>query len=820
MLRQPRQLLSAGIAIVLGIAFVAATLVFGASLNAGIRELAAGQVGDTAVVITTSGTNSSSETPEHAIPAAVVDEVAALPTVSGTRTIVSGYTQALVDGTTGYLAVSSEPPSSGTTGIVDGRWPAGPGEVAVNEAARDNSRIGIGTRIGVADRTGENHYYTVVGVARTGHDALASPKEPTMLATAQTAMAIIGQDGYTQVNLTSAASPTQLRDEVSRLSSVKAAGVTVRTGADQVNVLVKQLSGGSNAIQNLLLGFAAIALFVGAIVITNTFEILVTQRIRQLALLRCVGATRRQVFRMVVGEAVLLGLVGSAVGLGLGFGLAAVFIRLSKGSLGSPLPFTVSPAAVLVPLVVGVLVTTLASLTPARNATRVAPLAALRPELAAGGATAVRTRRLVSGLALVVAGAAMLVWGASRGSSSATAGLAVAMAGGALSFVGVLVLGRLLVPALTGLLARPIGATGVPGELAVGNSRRNPRRTAATASALLIGVTLIGMLSVGAAASQATLDRSLSAHFPQDAVVVTPQGADGAMLSAVRASQGVSAAAPVPTTQAEVSADGRTSEVDVSGVTPEAAQTTRFPQRYLGLDDDTARTSDSHFRDGQQVTLSEQGRSVQLVVRVSRDYSDGLTVSLATMTRLSPGAQQQIWVRYADGADADRVTGDLGRAVSGVQGAQVVSGAQARALYQQIIDIVLTVATGLLAVAVIIAVVGVANTLGLSVLERTQEIGLLRATGMTRHQVRAMIGLEAVTVSVVAVVLGLALGIVYGLIGAKGLMGATGTSLVVSLPWARLALIAAVALAAGWVASLAPSARAVRISPSAALSTE
>lgn len=811
MLRQPRQLISAALAIVLGVAFVAATLVFGASLNAGVSQMAAGQVNGAAVVITA---GRSTITPEFA------DAAASLPGVTGSRKIVSGSTQALVEGVPEFLPIQSQPAPTADTQIVDGRWANAPNEITVNEAARTDGHLGLGTTISVTGEANHLEKYTVVGVAKLGYEASSSPNMPLVMADAPTAMAITGVKGYSEVYLDSNTEPAQLRDQVEKLPGASAEGITVRTGADQTRTLVKQLTGNSNALQSLLLGFAAIALLVGAIVITNTFAILITQRIRQLALMRCVGATRNQVFRMVVGEAMLLGLGSSVVGVGLGLGLAALFIEFAKGSISTPLPFTVSLSSVIVPVLVGLVVTTLASFAPARSATRVAPLAALRPELAVSASGAVRLRRIVPGAIFVAAGAAMLAWGATRGSSEASGGLAVGMIGGLLSFVGVLMLSRLLIPALVSLLAGPMRASGVPGELAVGNARRNPRRTAATANALLDGVTLISLLSVGAAVSQASADRTLVSHYPQDAVVSTPQGADESLLTTVRGTSGVSDAALVPSVRAQVTHDATTSDVTVTGVSSHAAQVTRFPERYTGVDDTTARTSNTEFHDGQKITLSYQGHELPLTVRVSSDYSSGLAVSTATMSRLAPQAPEEIWVRYADGTSVNTVTADLGRAIASQPGAQVDSGAQMRQLFTQVIDILLAVAVGLLGVAVLIAVVGVANTLGLSVLERTQEIGLLRATGMTRRQVRAMISWEAVSISAVALVLGLVLGGLYGLVGSKILMTMSGIPLIVALPWGRLALIAVVALAAGWLASLIPAARAVRISPSAALSTD
>ena len=331
--------------------------------------------------------------------------------------------------------------------------------------------------------------------------------------------------------------------------------------------------------------------------------------------------------------------------------------------------------------------------------------------------------------------------------------------------------------------------------------RRNPGRAAATANALLVGVTLIGVLTVGAACSQATVDRELGSHFPQDAVVEAPDGVSDEVLDQIRNVPDVSAAELVPTVQAQADDEGTNRDVQVVGVSSAAAGISRVPQRYEGLADGTFRTNDTDFTDGQRVTVSHEGRSVELTADVDSSYSDALVVTPATMTQLSPDAANTAWVRYADKADAQRVTTRIGQ-IDALKNASINSGAAQRAEYQQMIDAVLLVAMGLLAMAVIIAVVGVGNTLSLSVLERTQELGLLRALGMTKGQVRQMVGWESVTLAAVATVIGLALGVVLGITGAKALLASPGIPLAIQVPWPRLALIAAVALLAGWLASL------------------
>lgn len=818
MLRQPRQLISAGIAILLGVAFVAATFIFSASLNAGMTKLVAGMVGDAKVVV------SPSENYYTPVSEQLATTVSKVPGITGSKKIVQGSATLQLDGQENRALIGSQPVLSSETTLFEGMLAKGDGQVTISKTAADAYHLKVGDKVSLANYDDQTFDETVVGIINAGNDAVQTPLASWIFAPDQQAMALASTSGFNAVFLYGDGDANALRESVQAAQGVSDAHLTVRTGQEEVKAAMKQMTGSTNTIQYVLLGFAAIALFVGVIVIANTFSILVAQRVRQLALLRCVGATRNQVFGMVFGEAALLGLVGSVAGILAGFGLAAALIPLASKGAQIPLSFAISPAAVIVPLVVGMLITVAASISPARKATRVAPLAAMRPELAVGKAKRLGIVRAIIGAILLIGGAAMLALGVMRAKPDSGMGaLVIAIGGGLLSFIGVLLIGRGLIPALARLIGTPLAKSSVSGDLAVGNIHRNPGRAAATANALLVGVTLITLLTVGASGSQATLDRYLSANYPQDAVVAAAQGIDDQTVAKIKATDGVQNAASVPQAEADVTTSaGTTTSRPLVGVDNAAATVTHFPQRYENLDNNTVRTSDSAFHDGETVTVKGSGDTLlRLTVKVSPDYSPSLVASTATVRALDPNAPTMVWVQYKDGSNANTVTTDLGKAVGGLAHVSIESGAQTRAQFGQMIDIVLAVAVGLLAVAVAIAVIGVANTLGLSVLERTQEIGLLRALGMTRRQVRAMISWEAVMIAVVAVVLGLALGVAYGLIGAKTLLGSmSSTPFVPGLPWLRLLIIGAIAVAAGWLASLIPASRANRISPSAALATE
>ena len=552
-------------------------------------------------------------------------------------------------------------------------------------------------------------------------------------------------------------------------------------------------------------------------------------------------------FATVIGEALALGAVGSAVGVLVGYGLSRLLLSLGQNPLTTPVVFAASAAALiaqaLAPETTGYLLPShLAAepahaailkklgLTPcmdmrfrlgaARRATAVAPLAALHPELAAREVKSLGPVRAVVGMLLAAAGGALLVYGWRTSGGSDTGGalrtLLTVMAGAATSFLGVLVLGRGIIPALARVIGAPLRRSGVSGELAVSNSRRDPGRAAATANALLVGVTLISSLTIGAATSQSTIDRALSDQYPLDASIRTEQGVDQTVLERIRSVDGVTGAALVPSAQMRATADGANAEITTIGVSGEAARGSRASHTPRVESDDQILIGGKDFHDGQRVVLHDGDASMELTARIDDSLQDTAVVAPDVLAALAPDASNGVWARYADNADASRVTRDIGR-IDGLQGAEITSGAVAREKYQQIIDVVLIVATALLAVAVIIAVIGVGNTLSLSVLERARELGLL--LGMTRGQVRSMVAWESVTLAAVATVIGLALGAVYGIIGCKGMI-ASNVTLVVAIPWARIVLIAGVAMLAGWLASLAPAARAVKVAPSAALAAE
>jgi len=597
---------------------------------------------------------------------------------------------------------------------------------------------------------------------------------------------------------------------------------TVRTGPEQADAVAAKALKGTDVLTGFLLAFAAVAVFVAALVIGNTFAILLAQRLQQLALVRCVGATRRQLLGAVVGESAAVGAAFSVVGLGLGVGVAAVVSRVATDR-GSPLPLgalSVSLVSRVVPLVTGTLVTVLAALLPAVRATRVPPLAALRPEPPASARTRAGLVRRVIAAVLTLGGLGGLVLGA------ATAQIGVALAGGAVSAVGVLLGAVVLVPALVralGALARRLG--GVPGDLAVENAVRNPTRAAATGSALLVGVTLITMMSVAALSAQKGVADHLTARYAVDAEVsaapgaLTPQVADR-----VNRTDGVAAVVTLTSVTTRIGALTAGAEQLVTGVPTDqvggvlrSRQLTSFARVEPGtLVVATALASGLGLTEGGDTTLAG------MPVRVHLEKEPPYSVMAATSDLDRAGVRQQrssLLLRLRDGADPGPALDRLARSLTGVDQVRVDGAAPQRAELEGIVSVVLAVVTGLLAVAVLIALLGVGNTLSLSVLERGRESALLRALGLTRGQLRASIAVEAALLALVGALAGVVLGIGYGYAGARAMVGGL-TSVPLVVPWPRLLMVVVLALVAGVMAAWLPSRRAARVMPAAGLATD
>lgn len=816
MLTSPRRLLSAALAIVLGVGFVAASLMLATSMDATVRAAAGGAIRDAKVLITQDP--ESGEEPR--LTQAYVDALATVPGVDRVRPTVNTYAMSVGGGNIQTVQLQTLPDLTDRTTLVTGRLPETAGEVLVNQPAANVRHWQPGTTVALEGKTTQE--FTVVGVVDAASDTTTDPASPHVFATMADIARLSDRTYYTDVYVHGSASVTEseLLTAVAALPATRTTGAAVLTASEASDVRVRQFTRGSEQLTVMLLAFGAIAVIVAGLVVANTFAILVAQRTRQLALLRTIGATQGQVFRTVLVEAAGLGLIASLAGTALGAAAVAAMAPFSRSSnLVRIEHLAVTPRDIIVPLLVGTLLALGAALVPARQATRIPPLAAMRPQVATAVDPRLRQERPVWALVATGVGFGLLVVGAvvlpmlevSTGMS-----VLVGIAGGLFSVVGVLALGRVLIPSVARLLAaglRRLGGTSA--ELAAENAVRNPRRAAATAGALLVGVTLVTMMTVGAATGQATVQRELDRYYPVDVQASPIDRITSAQVERARSLPDVAAATMLWEGGTETT-DGA-HWVPLVGFEPDAAGTLRDRSLVAGLADGVLLAGPKlELTEGASITLTG-ARPMTLTVKVTPALGARGAVTAATLLALQPDAHGSLGLRLADGVDAVEAVNTVAESLGAVGPAvSIMSAAEQRAQMEQVVDTVLLVVLGLLAVAVVIAIVGIGNTLGLSVHERRQELGLLRAMGLTRGQLRASLGWEAVLLAAVAVVLGLGLGIAYALAGVSSVMAAD-VAVVPAVPWLRVALIAAVALLAGWVASVLPSIRAAKVPPAAAL---
>ena len=803
------RLVASTLAVVIAVGFVVATLVLNETSRSTVLDTVGARYVDTAAVVTSEG-------------GLLADDVAALEALGSVGAVAPAYetsVSAEVPGRSGaqYLFVQSvaDAPQLRWEQLSAGRLPSAAGEVAVTDRAR--AEVGDVLTVSAYDTEGQatTSEATVTGIVDLRGDPEAGLYARGFVTEAQARD--WGAGDPTELRI--AAGPGFGTDEVVGDVTAASGDAVVRTGEQQAEKAAAAVMGNATALASVLLVFGTIAVVVAGLVIANTFAVLLAQRTRELALLRCVGATARQVRRSVLGEALATGLVSSAVGVAAGIGLAALISAIAGNNSAIPLSGVAVPLyAVVAGMLVGTVVTVLAALAPARAATKVAPLAALRPVDPSPLRSRPGVLRLVLGLLLAVPGTALLVGGAVMQQ------VLVALPGGVLSFLGIVLLAQRAVPpvvAAAGRLAGRLG--GVPARLAAGNATRNPRRTAATATALLIGVTLTSAFVVGAASTRATATAGLDAEFPTDVVV---QGFSDDLPTSLPGA--LTELEPVTRTAPVIAADVTDPAGDpfyAHGVDAAAAST------VLRSTDETVLPRPGEIvlpewageayavTDGDTLTLTGEGRSLPLRVLITgEDQAPLLDAGDLRSLAADPGLSE-VWVLLSETdpdaqvAGVDEVTDLVGEAAPD---AQVTGLVTMRIELDEILDVLLLVVTGLLAVAVVIALIGVGNTLALSVVERRQENGLLRALGLTRGQLRGLLAWEAVLVAGVASALGVVIGGSYGLIGAASVLGEVG-DIVLDVPWLQVGAIVVVATLAGLLASVLPARRAARTSPVAAI---
>ncbi|MGY1606261.1 ABC transporter permease [Geodermatophilus sp. SYSU D00700] len=822
------------VAIVLGVAFVAGTMVFTDTLDrtfTALFESTASDVGVTAEGGFDAGVDGPAG--RRPVPGDLVEQVRDVDGVAA----AAGYVQAegvyvltpagevLDTGGAPGIGISwTAEPELSPGELTEGRAPERAGEVALDSGSAAEAGHAVGDRVTLLT-PGPRVEATVVGVFTFGEDGGLAGASLTAF-DAATAQELTGLgDGFTGIQVAAADGVTHA-ELADRIAAAVGDGYDVQTAQQQADAQSAALEEGLSFITVLLTAFAVIALFVGSFIILNTFSMLVAQRTRELALLRALGASRGQVTRSVLVEAAVLGVVGATLGLAGGFGVATG-LRALFGTFGLTLDgdLVLSADTVVWSYAVGVLVTLVAAWVPARRAARTPPVAAMRDDHVAVERSL--RRRSAVGAALAVAAAGALV-----ASVAADGGDAPALVGvGALALV-------LAAVALSPVLARPfvrvLGASlprlaGTAGRLARDNAQRNPRRTAATASALMVGLTLVTGFGVLGASANASVDALVDDALRADYVVSTAVGQPFTPEVADRLRQLDEVDAVLQERFTQVQLDGQTTfaaAVDAAtldrGLTLEylSGGSAGLAGRGVLVDETTAAARGWEVGDTVEA-VSAGGQRAELTVGgvyAANQAVGSVVLSLETDAALGGQAlDRYVYVVLAEGTDAAAARA----AVESVVDAYPVVGLKDRDEFageqKAQVDQVLLLINALLVLSVVIAVLGIVNTLAMSVLERTREIGLLRAVGMTRRQLRRTVRLEAVLISVYGSVLGLGLGLVLGIGLTRSLADQGITELVV--PGGRLAGFLVLGALIGVVAAAWPARRAARMQVLDAIAT-
>ena len=826
------------VAVVLSVAFVTGTLMFTDTISNTFDRLFRNTSADVAVIPHTTqsptATNLSGTTPTE--PDSLVAKVAAVPGVASAYGVVSVEGVVLVDSAdkdigsvsgAPNILVSWHPTAKSVVQLTSGSAPTGEGQAVIDADTVKKHHLVLGQQLRVIGPHGS------FPVTMTGIATFTTTNPGATLIFMDTAAAeqeVLGHQGLiTEVDVTAAkgVSDGTLK---TRIEAVVGGSYDVNTAAESAKTTSQQLGGFLSVIKDALLGFAGIAALVGISLILNTFSMLIAQRTRELGLMRALGASRRQVNRSVMVEALLLGVAGSTLGLLVGVGLALGLIKLIAGAgmelKSSDITFVWStPVA---GYAVGIIVTAISAYLPARRASRVSPMAALREADAPGPGAPLRLRAVLGGL-VVALGAAALV-GAGTLNKAGTAGSLLGL-GVLLTLVGLIVIGP--------LLARPVIMTlggwfpsvfGSVGALSQRNALRNPRRTSATASALMIGLALVAGLSVVGSSMGASFDQQVDKIAGADLVIQNSTGLPfpTEVASAV---QGVTGVGLVVRTQAAqvslIAPDGSSSKTVLIGTTPNLEQALHLTVNSGTLAAGTAPGSvvlgstyagNHHLTVGSQVTVlfPDEQRvpfTVGAIDESSNDtvgFADDPIMGTATLQKYVPGVlDDTVFANLAKGADPAQVKAGVTKALADEPQVQVRDLTDYKKLIRGQINILLDLVYGLLALAIIIAVLGVINTLALSVVERTREIGLLRAIGLSRRQLRRMVRLESVVISLFGAVIGLGLGLVWG-VTAQRLLALKGMQ-ALSIPWSTVLSVVIGAALVGLLAALGPALRASRL---------
>ncbi|WP_371579724.1 ABC transporter permease [Streptomyces sp. NBC_01314] len=832
------RLLMTVLAVMLGVAFVSGTLVFTNTVSDALQRSSAKGFDHVDVSIGAGyrPDEGDSVTEQPKLTPELLKKVERAPGAASAIGVVSGFT-ALADKDGKLIGGGFQSQGGNLWGTDDprypvqdgGRAPKGANEVAIDSRTAERAGYEVGDTIRLSV-DGPVLTPTVTGIFTTDDGNVAAGGSLALFDTA-TAQKLFHMEGeYDEIAVTAAAGTSQARLKTAIDKMLPEDSAYTTTGEQLADEQATQIAAEMSGLKNALLVFAGIALFVGIFIIANTFTMLVAQRTRELALLRAVGASRRQVTRSVLIEAFVVGMVAAVTGLAAGVGIGAG-MRALIGALGETVPdgpLVVSPGTVATALLVGVLITMVAAWLPGRRAAKIPPVAAMSSVHAKATAKSLVVRNTIGAL-LAGAGVATVLYATTMDGSDGQAPMGV---GAVLLIIGVFVLTPLLSRPLIAAAAPLLRVFGISGKLARQNSVRNPRRTAATASALMIGLTLITGMTVMAGSLQQSIARMAADAIKADYVVSM---ANGNFLSPdvekkLSATEGVTAVSPLRNTESRIggeteyltgvngSAIGKLTDLPVDN------GTFKVGGADVVVDAETAERRG--WKAGSEFTAGFQGGEKRKLtvagVYESNELIRGILLDNATLAEhraaSADPADMMVMVKTSAGA-SDAAKDRLEKALGENPAIKVQSGQDLSDDIAKMFTLMLNMLYGLLAMAVIVAVLGVINTLAMSVFERSQEIGMLRAIGLDRRGIKRMVRLESLVISLFGGVLGIGLGVFFGW-AAGELIASRMPTYELVIPWARMAVFILLAATVGILAALWPARRAAKLNMLTAIKSE
>lgn len=832
-----RRLLSTFAAVVLGVAFLSGVVIQTATLQHKFETLFDTSSADVDVMVRSDRSMEvgDGDPVRPPLDPSVLDRVAAVDGVE--RAAPDWVGTAVVIGRDGKAVGTFGPPQLGLTWqddprlnpyrLVEGAAPQGGDQVVLDRGTAESADVGVGDRIEVL--LPAKAAVTVSGIATFGDQDSPAGATSVLFAPEGAAahLAPAAPEGGTGTTvgpgsiLVAAEAGADLERVAAEVREAAGAGTETLDRAAYRQMNRDQVDDIMGFLRPALLTFALIALVVAAFSIYNTFAIIVAQRSREAALLRAIGASRRQTRRAVLVESVLVGLVASLVGLAAGIGVAAGLGAVLDGAgMDMPGGLRLEPAALVTCVLLGTGLTVLCALGPAVRASRVAPVEALRD--AAIDRTATSRTRLAIGLATAAIGVGTVLW-----ATAGSGGLAAGGVGVLAVIVALVVLGPVVAGPAGRFIGQPLRLRGVTGDLARQNAVRNPRRTASSSSALMIGVAIVALFTVVASSIKETVDDQINEQFGGDLIVTSSValGFDSGLAVEVADLPEVSAAAGL--SNAVVELDGRRTDVGVSDI-PQATRLVDVDPRDGDLDrvvgpamaisEDAADDHGWHVGSEVAVTFLDGSREAVTVAATYATTDMAGDYLLPTSLVQGRGAEltdDVILIDVAPGVSAEAGRAAVERVVDDLPTAEVRDRAEFAKLVGEQINTVLYLVYGMLGLSILIALMGIANTLSLSTFERVRELGLLRAVGQVRRQTRTMVRLESLVVAAYGTLVGLAVGVV----GAWVVIRADDSAQIsrFQVPTGQLVAIALLGALAGVLASVRPAARAAKLDPLAAI---